>query len=104
MDLSPHDESAVQRCIAVLAERGDLAGALRCFEEFDTRLRRDLELAIDMPAGYSSLGGQVKNPYAPDLDDKGVPIVMPVATEIASADRRLNTSPSAVTCAATQPR
>jgi amidase len=32
-------------------------------------------LAIDMPAGYSSLGGQVKNPYAPDLDDKGVPIV-----------------------------
>jgi len=34
-------------------------------------------LAIDMPAGYSSLGGQVKNPYAPDLDDKGVPIVAP---------------------------
>src|SRR5712692_3455099 len=31
-------------------------------------------LAIDMPAGYSSLGGQVKNPYAPDLDDKGVPL------------------------------
>src|SRR6516165_11887000 len=28
-------------------------------------------LAIDMPAGYSSLGGQVKNPYAPELDDKG---------------------------------
>src|SRR5689334_14589992 len=34
-------------------------------------------LAIDMPAGYSSLGGQVKNPYAPELDDKGVPIVIP---------------------------
>jgi amidase len=34
-------------------------------------------LAIDMPAGYSSLGGQVKNPYAPQLDDKGVPIVIP---------------------------
>ena len=34
-------------------------------------------LAVDMPAGYSSLGGQVKNPYAPELDDKGVPIVLP---------------------------
>jgi len=32
-------------------------------------------LAIDMPAGYSSLGGQVKNPYAAELDDKGIPIV-----------------------------
>jgi amidase len=34
-------------------------------------------LAIDVPAGYSSLGGQVRNPYAPELDDKGVPIVIP---------------------------
>jgi amidase len=34
-------------------------------------------LAIDMPAGYSSLGGQVRNPYAPGLDDKGVPLVPP---------------------------
>ncbi len=32
-------------------------------------------IAIDMPAGYSSLGGQVKNPYAPQVTDKGVPIV-----------------------------
>ncbi len=23
-------------------------------------------IAIDMPSGYSSLGGQVRNPYAPD--------------------------------------
>jgi amidase len=35
-------------------------------------------LAIDMPSGYSSLGGQVKNPYAPALvDDRGIPIVSP---------------------------
>ncbi|MEZ2147774.1 amidase family protein [Bradyrhizobium sp. DN5] len=35
-------------------------------------------LAIDMPAGYSSLGGQVKNPYAPALvDDRGIPVVSP---------------------------
>jgi amidase len=42
-------------------------------------------LAIDMPAGYSSLGGQVKNPYALELDDKGVPIVMPGGSSSGSA-------------------
>jgi amidase len=42
-------------------------------------------LAIDMPAGYSSLGGQVKNPYVPDLDDKGVPIVLPGGSSSGSA-------------------
>src|SRR3954469_15651130 len=35
-------------------------------------------LAIDMPSGYSSLGGQVKNPYAPALmGDHGIPVVQP---------------------------
>src|SRR5215510_7005180 len=42
-------------------------------------------IAIDMPAGYSSLGGQVKNPYAPELDDKGVPIVSPGGSSSGSA-------------------
>src|SRR5271165_3993316 len=42
-------------------------------------------LAIDMPAGYSSLGGQVKNPYAPALDEKSVPIVMPGGSSSGSA-------------------
>src|ERR1700749_4777251 len=42
-------------------------------------------IPIDMPAGYSSLGGQVKNPYAPDLDDKGVPIVPPGGSSSGSA-------------------
>src|SRR5262249_40103126 len=42
-------------------------------------------LAIDMPAGYSSLGGQGKNPYASDLDDKGVPIVLPGGSSSGSA-------------------
>jgi amidase len=42
-------------------------------------------LAIDMPAGYSSLGGQVKNPYATELDDKGVPIVLPGGSSSGSA-------------------
>src|SRR3954451_24829601 len=42
-------------------------------------------LAIDMPAGYSSLGGQVRNPYAPTLDDKGVPVVPPGGSSSGSA-------------------
>jgi len=42
-------------------------------------------LAVDMPAGYSSLGGQVKNPYAPELDDKSVPIVPPGGSSSGSA-------------------
>ncbi|HEX9536466.1 MAG TPA: amidase family protein, partial [Stellaceae bacterium] len=42
-------------------------------------------IAIDMPAGYSSLGGQVRNPYAPELDDKGVPIVLPGGSSSGSA-------------------
>ena len=42
-------------------------------------------LAIDMPAGYSSLGGRVKNPYAPALDERGAPIVSPGGSSSGSA-------------------
>ncbi len=42
-------------------------------------------LAIDMPSGYSSLGGQVKNAYVPLLDDKGVPVVTPGGSSSGSA-------------------
>ena len=42
-------------------------------------------VAIDMPAGYSSLGGQVKNPYAPELDERKVPIVPPGGSSSGSA-------------------
>jgi amidase len=42
-------------------------------------------LAIDMPAGYSSLGGQVRNPYASELDAKGIPIVSPGGSSSGSA-------------------
>src|SRR5437879_11919758 len=38
-----------------------------------------------MPAGYISLGGQVKNPYAPALDERGVPIVSPGGSSSGSA-------------------
>src|SRR5579864_5340589 len=42
-------------------------------------------LAIDMPSGYSSLGGQVKNAYVPLFDDKGVPVVTPGGSSSGSA-------------------
>ena len=42
-------------------------------------------LAVDMPAGYSSLGGQVRNPYAPQFDERGVPIVPPGGSSSGSA-------------------
>src|ERR1700724_3862841 len=43
-------------------------------------------LAIDMPSGYSSLGGQVRNPYAPTLmDDRGIPVVLPGGSSSGSA-------------------
>lgn len=43
-------------------------------------------LAIGMPAGYSSLGGQGKNPYAPDLmNDQGTPVVLPGGSSSGSA-------------------
>ncbi len=43
-------------------------------------------LAIGMPAGYSSLGGQVKNPYAPALmNEHGSPIVLPGGSSSGSA-------------------
>ena len=43
-------------------------------------------LALDMPSGYSSLGGQVKNPYAPTLvDDRGFPTVSPGGSSSGSA-------------------
>lgn len=43
-------------------------------------------LAVDMPSGYSSLGGQVKNPYAPaPVDEHGIPIVQPGGSSSGSA-------------------
>ncbi|HJU18921.1 MAG TPA: amidase family protein [Stellaceae bacterium] len=42
-------------------------------------------LAVDMPAGYSSLAGQVKNPYAPALGENSVPIVSPGGSSSGSA-------------------
>ena len=42
-------------------------------------------LAVGMPSGYSSLGGQVRNAYAPALDARGVPIVPPGGSSAGSA-------------------
>ena len=43
-------------------------------------------LAIEMPSGYSSLGGQVKNPFVPDLmNEHGIPVVDPGGSSSGSA-------------------
>ena len=43
-------------------------------------------IAVEMPSGYSSLGGQVKNPYSPSLlDDRGIPVVLPGGSSAGSA-------------------
>src|SRR4051794_2314875 len=43
-------------------------------------------IAIDMPSGYSSLGGQVRNPFAPDaLSERGVPLISPGGSSSGSA-------------------
>lgn len=43
-------------------------------------------LAIEMPGGYSSLGGQVKNPYVPALTgEHGIPVVHPGGSSSGSA-------------------
>ena len=43
-------------------------------------------LTVEMPSGYSSLAGQVKNPYVPGLLDKrGIPVVLPGGSSGGSA-------------------
>src|SRR5215831_9323393 len=42
-------------------------------------------LAVGMPSGYSSLGGQVRNAYAPEVNDKGIPFVPPGGSSSGSA-------------------
>ncbi len=51
-------------------------------------------LAIDMPSGYSSLGGQVKNPYAPLLNERNAPIPAPASPRWCAACRRWRCCPS----------
>jgi amidase len=42
-------------------------------------------LAVGMPSGYSSLGGQVRNPYAPEVNAAGIPFVPPGGSSAGSA-------------------
>lgn len=42
-------------------------------------------LAVGMPSGYSSLGGQVRNPYAPEVNDNAIPFVPPGGSSSGSA-------------------
>jgi amidase len=42
-------------------------------------------LAVGMPSGYSSLGGQVRNAYAPEVNGAGIPFVPPGGSSSGSA-------------------
>src|SRR5262249_61040625 len=42
-------------------------------------------LAVGMPSGYSSLGGQVRNAYAPEVNEAGIPFVPPGGSSSGSA-------------------
>ncbi|CAN5887052.1 amidase family protein [soil metagenome] len=77
-------ESARARDDATVVKRLRAAGAVILGKANLTEFANIL--AIDMPSGYSSLGGQVKNPYAPSLlDDRGIPIVQPGGSSSGSA-------------------
>jgi len=45
LEREPLEEAALQRLVALRAEAGDRAGALRAYEDFAARLRRELEVA-----------------------------------------------------------
>jgi amidase len=70
-----HDSSLVAR----LREAGAVILGKTNMTEFANMM------AIDMPSGYSSLGGQVRNPYAPEIDERGTPIVSPGGSSSGSA-------------------
>jgi amidase len=42
-------------------------------------------LTVGMPSGYSSIAGQVRNPYAPELDEEGIPVLDPGGSSSGSA-------------------
>src|SRR5215469_11976269 len=76
-------ESARARQDATVVRRLRAAGAVILGKANLTEFANIL--AIEMPSGYSSLGGQVKNPYAPQLDERGFPIVSPGGSSAGSA-------------------
>jgi amidase len=77
-------ESARARDDATVIKRLRAAGAVILGKANLTEFANII--AIDMPSGYSSLGGQVKNPYAPSLlDDRGIPLVLPGGSSAGSA-------------------
>jgi amidase len=76
-------EGARARADATVVKRLRAAGAVILGKANLTEFANIL--AIDMPSGYSSLGGQVKNAYVPALDGNGVPVVTPGGSSSGSA-------------------
>ena len=77
-------ESARARDDATVVKRLRAAGAVILGKANLTEFANII--AIEMPSGFSSLGGQVRNPYAPSLlDDRGIPVVLPGGSSAGSA-------------------
>jgi amidase len=75
--------AAVARRDAFVAKRLRDAGAIILGKANLTEFANFM--AIDMPSGYSSLAGQVLNPYAPTLAQNGRPLVDPGGSSSGSA-------------------
>ena len=77
-------ESARARDDATVTKRLRAAGAVILGKANLTEFANII--AVEMPSGYSSLGGQVKNPFSPSLlDDRGIPVVQPGGSSAGSA-------------------
>lgn len=82
MQLTPHDERGLRRLLGLLRDSGDTAGARRTFQEFTTRLQRDLELepSSETREFAASLKG---GPSRPRVDQPAIVPRAPAATPIA---------------------
>src|SRR5438046_9487752 len=61
-ELSPFDESAVQRLVELLDRAGDRAGAVRAYQEFARRLGRDLEVEPSAATRLAMEGIRTRQP------------------------------------------
>jgi len=76
-------EGATARRDAGVARRLRAAGAVLLGKANMTEFAN--AMTVGMPGGYSSLGGQVLNPYAPAVDANGIPVIGPSGSSAGSA-------------------
>lgn len=79
VDLAPYDESALRRLMELLDRLGDRSGAVRAFNQFASRLERDLSLApsAETIAVFTALRVQGDGPFAPKSPGKAASLTGP---------------------------